>query len=210
MKDIVIVGSSGFAKEVVFLIEEINRSTPVWNILGYINENVGELIGKYRVYNNDSWIEKTSLKLNIVIGIGNPSVIQKLASKLKKNPNLSFPNLIHPSVIGDFERIQFGEGNIVCAGNIFTTEINISSFNIFNLSCTIGHDTIIGNFNVFNPTVNISGNVNIEDENLVGTGSQVLEKISIKNKITIGAGAVVTKDLIESGVYVGIPTKKIK
>ncbi len=48
MKDIVILGSGGFAKEVAFLIEEINRSSITWNILGFIT-NDKSMLGKKTV-----------------------------------------------------------------------------------------------------------------------------------------------------------------
>ena len=40
MKDIVIIGSGGLAKEVVFLIEEINKIENKWKILGFIDDNI--------------------------------------------------------------------------------------------------------------------------------------------------------------------------
>ncbi len=83
----------------------------------------------------------------------------KVINQFSKNKNLIFPNLIHPNVIGDWDRINLGIGNIICSGNIFTTDIGIGSYNIFNLACTIGHDVKIGNNNIFNPSVNISGGV---------------------------------------------------
>jgi len=209
MKDIVIIGSGGFAKEVAFLIDEINRNKKEWNLLGFIDEKTGEYNGKYKIINNDSWLEKIDEEIFIVFGIGNPALIKKLFSKFNKNLNIKFPNLIHPNVIGDWERIKIGVGNIICAGNIFTTDIKIGSFNIFNLSCTIGHDSEIGSFNVINPTVNISGGVKLHDEILIGTGAQVLQYVEIVDNTTIGAGAVVVKSIVESGVYIGAPAKKL-
>lgn len=210
MKKIVIVGSGGFAKEVAFLIDEINRRSNEWEILGYINENIGELNGKYKVVNNDDWLEKTDSEIYVAYGLGNPGLVKKLVSRFKKNTNLIYPTLIHPNVVGDWERIKFGEGNIICAGNIFTTDITVGSFNIINLDCTIGHDVIIGSYNTINPSVNISGGASLSNEILLGTGAQILQYKSISEKVILGAGAVVTKDLADSGVYVGSPAKKIK
>jgi len=213
MQDIVIVGTGGFAKETAFLIEEINRKNHIWKILGFIasDEKIkGSTHGKYDIYNTDEFLLKTSKKLNVVIGVGDPKLINNLSNKFKKNNNLIFPNLIHPNAIGDWERIKFGEGNIICAGNIFTTDIKIGSFNIFNLNCTIGHDTEIGNCNVINPSVNISGGVKIENNILIGTGAQLLQYINVCSDSIIGAGSVVTKNIKEPGVYIGIPSRKMK
>ena len=213
MKNIVILGAGGFAKEVAFLIEEINLKSNSWSILGFIvddKQKVRTQHGKYKIYSTDEWLLKVDKEINVAIGSGDTRLISKLTTKFRSNENLIFPNLIHPNAIGDWERIKFGVGNIVCAGNIFTTDITVGSYNIFNLSCTVGHDTEIGDCNVFNPTVNISGGVRIGSNILVGTGSQILQYLSICSDSTIGAGAVVTKDVKESGVYIGIPAKRLK
>ena len=210
MRNIVIIGSGGFAKEVAFLIDDINKKQEQWNILGFIDEKVGEYNGKYKIFRDDGWLENTTDKISVAFGIGNVNLIDKLTNKFQLNKNLDFPNLIHPKAIGDWERIKFGKGNIICAGNIFTTDIKIGSFNIFNLDCTIGHDTIIGDCNIFNPSINISGGVNIDNKGMIGTGSQILQYLNICSNTIIGAGSVVTKNITESGVYVGSPARKIK
>ncbi len=210
MKEIVIVGSGGFAKEVAFLIDEINKKKPQWEILGYIDKKVGGYNGKYRVFNHDEWLLKTGKEVNVVFGIGDPELINKLARKFKENSNLKFPNLIHPNVIGDWERISLGEGNIVCAGNIFTTGIKIGSFNIFNIDSTIGHDVMLGSCNVINPSVNISGGIEVGDEVLIGTGCQILQYVKIASHSVIGAGSLVRKEISEPGVYVGVPATKLR
>lgn len=213
MKDIVIIGSGGFAKEVAFLIDEINSSENKWNILGFIdNTNDNADTTKYKIYNNDDWLKITQKELAVAIGLGNPKITKKILGDLSINnkSNIFFPNLIHPSVIGDFDRIKLGVGNVICAGSILTTDIKIGNFNIINLACTIGHDSTLGSYNVINPTVNISGGVTISDCCLVGTGSQVLQYKSIVDNAIVGAGSVVTKNISEAGIYVGIPAKKLK
>lgn len=210
MKNIVIIGSGGFAKEVAFLIDEINRDKPTWNILGFIDNNVSETNGKYKIFQNDEYLFNTTNELNVVFGIGNPALLEKLYLKFSKNKKLKFPNLIHPNVIGDWERINLGEGNIICASNTFTTDISLGNCNIINLDCTIGHDTAIGNFNVLNPSVNVSGGVKIGNKNLIGTNVTILQCLSIKNELIIGASALITKNILEKGTYIGAPVKKIK
>jgi hypothetical protein len=82
MQDIVIFGSGGLAREVAFLIEQINNAAPQWNILGFIEpdrERVGQEIGKYRVYCTDEeLVDKT---VAAAIGVGKPAVIHKIQDR---------------------------------------------------------------------------------------------------------------------------------
>ena len=58
MLDIVIIGVGGHAREVAFLIEEINRiDRPTWNLLGFVEADgqpVGHQVGDYSVICNES------------------------------------------------------------------------------------------------------------------------------------------------------------
>ncbi|MEP0986288.1 transferase [Ekhidna sp.] len=210
MKEIVIIGSGGFAKEVSFLIKDINRNHNEWNVLGFIDLNIGrEIVDNLKVIGNDEWVVNSSKELYVAIGIGNPSLISSISKKYNKNPLIKFPNLIHPNVTGDWENIKMGKGNIFCSGVRLTTDIKIGSNNIFNLNTTIGHDVKIGSANVFNPSVNISGDVSILSQSLIGTGAQILQGVSFNsNEITVGASALASRDLEDSGVYVGIPARR--
>jgi len=212
IKNIVIIGAGGLAKEVAFLIDNINQKKKQWNILGFIDnnkKNIGVKLNDISIIGTDDWLIGQNKSINMAFGIGDPGLIKKLSINYSKNNLIEFPNLIHPNAIGDWGNISLGNGNIICAGNVFTTSIHIGNFNYFNLSCTLGHDSIIGNYNVINPTVNISGGVEIEDEILLGTGSQILQYKNICSNCVVGAGAVVTKNLEEKGVYIGAPAKKI-
>ena len=39
IKDIVIVGAGGCARETAFIIEDINKENKEWNLLGFIDDN---------------------------------------------------------------------------------------------------------------------------------------------------------------------------
>lgn len=52
------------------------------------------------------------------------------------------------------------------------------------------------------------GCVSIENMSEVGTGTQIIQGKRIVSGVTVGAGAVVVWDLLESGIYMGIPAKR--
>lgn len=208
-----IAGSGGLAREIAFYLTHDSNATRNYDFLGYLSdsiESVGVSIGSKTIVMTDTDLVSIDRTHAIFIGTGSPIVNNRIFKKLKACDSLVFPNFISSNSLGDWERIFIGKGNVITYGCAFTTDIQIGDFSLFNLNSTVGHDSIIGNFNVFNPSCNISGSTKIGSRVLVGTGAQVLQGLSICDDVVIGAGAVVTKDITEPGVYVGMPARRIK
>ena len=212
MKDIAVFGAGGFGREVLSLIEQLNAINNEYNFIGFFDDGkaIGEIINGYPVIGGISALNTWNKPLCLALAIGNPNVKKQIYDKIV-NPLISYPTLIHPSVIlGDSKYLKIGDGCIICAGTIITVNIIIHNFVILNLSCTVGHDTEIGEFSSFMPTVNISGEVNIGNGVYVGTGAKIINQLSIGDWTIVGAGAVVAKSLPAKCTAVGVPAKPIK
>ena len=205
MRDLVIIGKGGFARETKWIIDRINDHTNEWNFLGYIDKSTDEI----DVIGDDGYILNMKRKLAVVLAIANPAIRNNIYLKYKKNKFLDFPNIIDPSVKMS-ERVCLGKGNIICVGDIMTVDISIGSFNIINDGCTIGHDVRFGDFNTVNPGSNISGNVVLKDFVEIGTGVKIIQGITIEEGVIAGAGSVIISDIPAETTVVGVPAKIIK
>ena len=107
------------------------------------------------------------------------------------------------------DNVLVGKGCVICANTIITCDIQIKDFVTLNLSCTVGHDTILNEFSSFMPSVNISGEVVIQRCVYIGTGAKIINQLEIGENTIIGAGAVVSKSLPANCTAVGIPAKPI-
>lgn len=212
MKDLAIFGVGGFGREVLTLINDINKKENEWNIIGFFDDayKKGEIINGIPILGSTDDLNSWKKEIYIVIAIGDPKIKHKVINKIN-NSNVKFPTVIHPTVIiGDTDYVKIGKGCIICAGNIITTNVEIKDFVILNLSCTVGHDTIIGNYASFMPTCNISGEVLINDSVYCGTGVKIINQVEIGENSIIGAGAVVTSSQPDNCTIVGVPAKVIK
>lgn len=211
MKEIVVIGAGGLGREIQWLIGRMNKEKKVWNFLGYIDDGiaVGTKIDDYFVLGNSEYLLQMKKKLSVVCAVANVAARKRIIEKISDNHYLEFPNLIDPSVMMS-ERIDMGKGNLICASNILTVDIQIGDFNIINWDCTIGHDVRMASYITLYPSVNISGCVTIGSFCEIGTGAQIIQGKNIVNNVIIGAGSTVVKDLRESGTYVGIPARKMK
>ncbi len=208
MDNLIIVGASGFGREVAWLVERINAQKPTWNILGFIDDNEsmqGQIVGGYSV------IGSSECAINypdayFVCAIGASKTRQNV---IKKLGDVKYATLIDPSVMIS-KRVTIGEGTIICAGTIVTVDIVIGDHVIINLDCTVGHDAVLHDFVTVYPNVNISGNTDIGECSEMGTGMQIIQGKKIGSYSIVGAGAVVIRDIPEKCTAVGSPAKPIK
>lgn len=209
MKKLVIIGAGGFAREVAYLIEEINRNKLEWDLLGFIDDNKDNLnkeLNGIKVLGTTEDLNNFSEDIYSVIAIGNGKVREKIVKKLK---NRKFAILIAPS-IKISKTNEIGEGSIICDGNLLTVNIKIGKHNILNLDCTLGHDAVLEDYVTVLPSVNISGNTNIKKGTTLGTGTKIIQGINIGRNVIVGAGTVVIRDVEDDVTIVGNPARIIK
>lgn len=146
-------------------------------------------------------------KYEVLIAIGNPYVRNIIVKKLPRNTK--YFTFIHQSA-QIFENVVIGKGSVISAGAIITCNCSIGDHSIINLNTSISHDSNIGQYFTTAPGVVITGNNEIGDFVSFGANSSSKEKIKICSNVTIGMNAGVIDNIIDSGVYIGTPAKRIK
>lgn len=139
------------------------------------------------------------------IGVGYPQVKRLI---LKQSGCTNFISIYDPDIIHD--GIVVGKGCVISQGVFLTVNVILGDFVTLGINCTIGHDCRIGNLSTVSPGANVSGNINIGEGCFIGTGAAIREKLSICDDVTLGLNSAVVKNIGESGVYVGVPARKIK
>lgn len=91
MKDLVIIGAGGFAREASLMIEEINsnnaREENKWNLLGYIDENEekwGSTLRGYPVLGGWDALKDLPTSIYIICIVGNPEIKKRMVEKAVK------------------------------------------------------------------------------------------------------------------------------
>ena len=133
---------------------------------------------------------------------------KKIVERLPKNT--MYFTFIHPTVLTMTQDVEIGEGSFIGAYSIMTTNIKMGKHSILNRGNQIGHDCRIGNYFSAMPGAIVSGNVRISDCVYMGNNSSIKEKIVVNSDVIIGSNATVVKNIITSGVYVGVPAKFLK
>ena len=210
MKPLIIIGAGGFGREVAWLVNEINFSNKdSFEFLGFIDDNATNTTFEgYPILGNREWLKNLSERPYIICAIGHSATRFAVAKELKE---LGFPfaKLISPSV--QMSRyVSIEEGSIICSNCVLTTNIKVGRHVILNLSCTVGHDTILEDFVSAMPGTMIAGSVHVGRGVYLGIGSSVINGVKIGDWSLIGGGATVTRDIPDHVVAVGTPAQPIK
>ncbi len=206
MKNLIVVGGGGFAREVVWLAQSCG-----FNVVGVLDDSISMLYSKTSDINVlgkvDDWDKYP--ECSFVVAIGSPRIRKKVVKKMGVIGSPTFTKLIHPNVVSS-NQIRVGEGAIICAGSIFTVDIDIGNHCIVNLNSTVGHESVIGDFVTIAPLVAVSGNVCIEDYVEIGTGASIRQGLKLGQGSMLAMGSVLTKNLPANMIYAGTPAKKLR
>ena len=210
---IAIYGAGGFGKEVACLIERINRNSGGdWQLVGFFDDckTPDSNISRYGTVLGDM---ETLLRIDepmaLAIAINENKAVRRHIRERIDNPNISFPNLIDPSLfLVDPNTFTIGEGNIIQNDCMISCDVTMGDFNIINDHVVVGHDNNIGSFNGLMPGAHLSGGITIGDSNLLGVASVVLQGMTIGNGVTLGANSVLMTQPRDNSTYLGVPAMK--
>ncbi len=211
MKNLYIIGAGGFGREVLWLVERINENKHEWDFQGFIDDNPKiwhSVIDGYEVLGGCEYLCSVGHDIWVVCAIGSSKIRKRVIEKIEACSHIHFAVLIDPSVIKS-DKVDIGDGAIICAGTIITVNVKVGKHNIINLDCTIGHDAVLEDFVTLYPSVNVSGLSKIGARTEMGTGAQTIQGIHVGCDTIVGAGAVIIRALPDKCTAVGIPAKPI-
>lgn len=206
---VVIYGSGGFAREVAWLAENAREPMRVVAFIDDHDGSAGRAVNDVPVKRLDT-VAREHPNSPFVVAVGNPETRAALSERAIA-AGLIPASLIHRNV--EMSRwVDVGEGTVICAGSILTTNISLGRHVQINLDCTVGHDVVMEDFATLAPGVHISGNVRIARGAYLGTGACVINGTSeavlvVGAASTVGAGAVVTRDVPPGMTVVGVPAR---
>lgn len=207
MQDVIIVGASGFGREVLALIETCNNAAPTWNVLGYIDDNLHALDGfdlPHKVLGTIQGWQPTG-KEQYVLAIAAPRTKEIIVAKLKERGAV-FATIIAPTAsVG--ARTKIGEGVVMFGEVGISVDITIGDFVFFNALVGVGHDTVIGDFCTFGPKVCISGGTKIGKCVNVGALASTYPGIKVGDYATIGMNSAAIHRVKENTTVVGVPAR---
>ncbi len=212
MKNIVLYGASGFGREVAHIIERINKVSPTYNLLGFLDDGDGfdesTDINGYPWLGKGDWILEHKDDCVCTCTIGFPKVKAAIQRRLTEQ-GVRFETLITPgAVIGPYTVI--GSGCVIYGKVGISVNCVIGDGVLLNTGVLLGHDDVIGDYTTIMTGTAVSGCCKIGSQVNIGGHAYIIPGKKVGDNATIAAGSVVFTNVKAGSTVLGNPAKRMK
>ena len=207
MKNLVIIGVGGFAREIFWHAQKSLGFDVDWQIKGFLDGDKKLSAAEYELLPEKLLGDADGYEICaddvFTCAVGSPKARKILAEKILARGG-KFINLISEQA-EIVPTARLGQGVIISPFVGVSERVSLGDFVAVNAQTIIGHDARVGNFSCIMPHVAISGKVQIGAEVFVGSGAVLLPKAKIEDGATVGAGSVVLKKVRAGKTVFGNP-----
>ena len=195
MRKLVIVGASGFGREIAWIVERINSAKRMFEMLGFCDDADDKQTGMCGAYPLLGRIEAAAKSGAEVFfcAVGNNRARQSVTARALAL-GLKPVTLIDPSAAIAPDAV-LGEGGYMGIGSVVSTGARLGAGVIVNHHVTVGHDVRIGGFAQLCPGVRVSGGCQLGEGVLMGSNAVAIPLKRIGDWATLGAGSTAFADI---------------
>lgn len=200
---LLIIGAGGHGKVCADIAYKMGK----WDIIAFLDNDTSkkQVVG-FSVIDTAENAKEYYQDSEFFVAIGDNEVRSKLFDELKGK---SIATLIHPSAIIGLE-VMIDCGTVLMANTVVNSGARIGKCCIINTATTVDHDCNVGDFVHLSPGVSVAGNVQIGKYSWLGIGSTIINNLEIADSVVIGGGACVISRIAKSGLFVGVPARRLR
>ncbi len=190
MKKIIIIGASGFGKEIAWIMDRMNRAGSELGLIGFCDDALNKQSGTFAGFPLLGTLEAAAAQLpgaRFICAIGNNHARQSVVARACAAGLLPHSIIDTSAVIAPDTTI--GKGSFIGIGSIVSSGTVIGSHVIVNHQACIGHDVTLADFVQVCPGARISGGCDIGEGALLGTNAVMIPLTKMGAWSTLGAGS---------------------
>ncbi len=212
-RELVLIGSGGFARETAQAVHALNRNGTAWRLLGYLDDDParhGEVIDGTAVLGGRDRIEHLPNALFVVCTgrPGNYVTRLKIVRDLGLLPE-RYATIVHPSAAVSLSS-SVGPGSVLLAQVTLTATVTVGAHVAIMPHVTLTHDDVVDDFATIASGVCVGGGVKVRTGAYLGAGALIGENRTVGAFSLVGMGAVVTHDVPAREVWAGVPARRLR
>jgi sugar O-acyltransferase (sialic acid O-acetyltransferase NeuD family) len=200
MSRLVIIGASGFGREIAWVVGRINAVSPAFELVGFCDDAEDKREGACAGYPLLGTVEAAAARwpgVGFHCAVGDNRARQALTARAVA-AGLKPVTVIDPSAV-IAPGVVLGDGSYVGIGSVVSVGARIGAGVLVNHQVTVGHDVAVGDFGQLCPGVRVSGGCALGEGVLLGSNACTLPGVKVGAWATVGAGAVALRDVQAGG-----------
>lgn len=208
MKDLVIVGAGGFARETAAAALAAG-----WRVLGFADDDPA-LHGTVRsgqpvLGDIDGVISRTTAA--VVVCVGNPRdyrARKRIVERLGL-PEERYATIVHPAAEIGAASVA-GPGTVLLAGTVLTADVTVGSHVAIMPQAVLTHDDVVADYATLASGVRLGGGAVIQTGAYLGAGALIREGVTVGAWSLVGMGSIVLQDIPSEQIWAGTPARLLR
>lgn len=143
-----------------------------------------------------------------IVAITKDIEFRKNICALVSERNLHRDTFIHPAAVVH-SSAKVGSGCVISPFVTILSGAKVGQDCLIAPYVMVAHKSTIGQGTLLQPGSMIAGTTTIGSYCVFGLRSSVIDHLGITDNVVVGAGSLVTKNIVESGTYVGSPARRV-
>ncbi|MFY9512570.1 MAG: acetyltransferase [Rubrivivax sp.] len=192
---VVVVGSGGFAAELVHYLRACQATTPGLTLAGVVDDHLAgpapdSLCGLPFLGGMQAAARLPDCRF--VVATGTPRFRRETIEALRAAGHGLY-TLVHPLALVAPDAV-IGEGSIVAPHAIVNARARLGLGSVVNVFCSVGHDSEVGAFSVLSPYAALNGWSSIGEQCFLGTRATIFPRVHLGRQCQVDSHAYVKAD----------------
>lgn len=211
MEDLIIIGAGGTSREIADTVDAINRREPLWNLLGFFDDDAakqGTAVDGIPVLGPIAATADRHAKF--IIGIASwrtPDARRAIVARLGL-PLERYATITHPSAQIS-PRATIGLGTAVLQNVVITPGTVIGNHTLILQNVTMAHDQVVEDYVTIASGATVAGCVSLRTGCYLGAGCTIMNGVTVNHRALVGVGAVVMNEVPAGRTVVGHPARPL-
>jgi sugar O-acyltransferase (sialic acid O-acetyltransferase NeuD family) len=192
---VVVVGSGGFAAELVHYLRACQAVTPGLELAGIVDDHLAgaapaALCGLPFLggVNDAAQLPGCSF----VVATGTPRFRRETIEALQAAGRALY-TLVHPLALVAPDAVV-GDGSIVAPYAIVNARARLGPGSVVNVFCSVGHDSEVGAYSVLSPYAALNGWSSVGEQCFLGTRATIFPRVHVGRQCQVDSHAYVKAD----------------
>lgn len=213
IKELIILGAGGTAKDVLSIIHDINAQSERYRCVGLLDDNPaleGQAVCGVPVLGPLARAKSLDDVL-FVNCLGSPRNYWKretIVAPLQLAPQ-RFATLVHPTAaLSTFSTV--GHGVVLYPNVVVMAGVRIGDHVTVLANTVMNHDVVVEDFCIITSGVNLSGGVRLGRGSYIGAGASLIQYCTVGEWALVGLGSAVVRDVAPWTVVAGRPARFVR